>query len=106
MARRPRYNMQVEIPESARQSIDKLHEQTGLPKVQLVARLFEWFADQDEFLQLSMLNMVSPELQQDVAKMKLEQMARGEGTRRTIAKISSEQKDGDDAIRKRNRKAS
>jgi hypothetical protein len=86
MARR--YNMQVEIPAGARKALDQLQQQTGLPKVQLVGRLLDWFSDQDEFVQLSVLGVLSDSLKQDVARMKLEQMARGEGVGSTVDKLT------------------
>ena len=64
----------VPLNSRANAIIDKLRDDTGIPKVEAIARIVEWFAQQDRKFRLAILTR-DLETQRELARLSLVDMA-------------------------------
>lgn len=68
------YSIAVKLKPEALQNVSELNARTGLKKVQIVNRVINWFADQDELTQLSILGIFTDKTAAEVTQLVLAKM--------------------------------
>jgi hypothetical protein len=76
-AKRAVIRLQLDI--TAKQALDKLCERRGMTQIAVLSRLVKWFANQDEIVQASVLNLMSEERLGDLSRMMVQSMYGGAG---------------------------
>jgi hypothetical protein len=69
--------LRIELTPSAKEAINNLTDQAGMTQVALLSRLVEWFSHQTDMIQAAVLGQYPSEIQADIAKLILKQMASG-----------------------------
>jgi hypothetical protein len=69
------YTMQLNLRKETLAKLTALHKRTKIPKVQIGNRVLDWFAEQPELMQLTILGVFSEDDQRDVTRLLLERMA-------------------------------
>lgn len=76
--REKRYSMNINARPQTQEIIISESERTGMDRTELVTRILDWFARQDEGLRAMILGILPESLHVDVARAILEKMAAGE----------------------------
>lgn len=63
--------MRIELTGQAKQTLEHVSARHGMKQYQLMSRLFEFFASQDEGFQAAMVGAYAPAIQADVARLLL-----------------------------------
>lgn len=79
MDTRKPYNMTLRLADDTRLVLDDLNQRLGLPKTQLVRRLFDWFVAQPEEVRLVVLGAMSEETSIRTLRRVLAEMEAGAG---------------------------
>lgn len=61
--------MRLELTKSAKDTLDKLTELTGMTQVALMSRLVEWFTQQPELIQAAVLGGYPKEVHAELAQL-------------------------------------
>lgn len=69
----------ITLGPEAREVVEKLRQDTGIPNTEAVARLLEWFAGLDRKFRLALLNR-DASTRAELARLTLQDMARENGT--------------------------
>ena len=67
--------MRIELTPPAKSGLAKLCEQLGLTQVATTSRIIEWFSEQNDVVQSTVLGLYPEDLRADVPTMILKQMA-------------------------------
>lgn len=70
-----RYSLQTTLKKPTLELLNKTAERTGLSKTVIAERLFDWFSQQDELVQLRVLGVLSDELAGRLGQMIIKDMA-------------------------------
>ena len=73
MARR--FVIRIELTQSAKSKLSGLSEHNGMTQVSIMSRLVEWFTQQPDTIQASVLGRYPREIESDVATLILRRMA-------------------------------
>jgi len=68
--------MRVQMDSSAKELLDILSKKRGMTRVAVMSRLVHWFSRQDDFIQTSVLQILSQESMAILAKSKLKQFSK------------------------------
>jgi hypothetical protein len=69
--------LRIELTPSAKEALNSLTDQAGMTQVALLSRLVEWFSHQTDMIQSAVLGQYPSEIQADIAKLIMKQMAGG-----------------------------
>lgn len=81
--------MRLELTKTAKDTLDKLTELTGMTQVALMSRLLEWFTRQPDLIQAAVLGRYPREIEADVAQLILHRVSKGhdeDGTSRNASR--------------------
>jgi hypothetical protein len=67
--------MRIELSPPAKSGLAKMCEQLGMTQVATTSRLIEWFSEQNDIVQASVLGLYPADMQVDVPTMILKRMA-------------------------------
>ena len=67
--------MRIELSPPAKSGLAKMCEQLGMTQVATTSRLIEWFSEQNDLVQASVLGLYPADIQADVPTMILKSMA-------------------------------
>ena len=70
--------MRIELIPSAKSSLEEMCERLGMTQVSTTSRLIEWFAEQNDVVQATILRLYPEDFHADVPTMILKQMAADE----------------------------
>ena len=70
--------MRIELIPSAKSSLEEMCERRGMTKVSTTSRLIEWFAEQNDVVQATVLGLYPEGVHADVPTMILKRMATDE----------------------------
>lgn len=82
---RLRQNINIELADGAKEQLETVRSRNGMTQKELVARLINWFASQDQVVQQIILGQIPAQVAPDVAKLLLERIADEAPTRREQA---------------------
>ena len=68
--------MRIELTPGAKKAVSELSKKRGMTQVAVSSRLVEWFARQPESVQAAILGQYPAEIEADVAKIVLQQLAK------------------------------
>jgi len=72
---RLRQNINIELADGAKDQLERVRSRNGMTQKELVARLINWFSQQDHVVQQIILGQIPQEVAPDVAKLMLERIA-------------------------------
>ena len=72
---RLRQNINIELADGAKDQLERVRGRNGMTQKELVARLINWFSQQDHVVQQIILGQIPQEVAPDVAKLMLERIA-------------------------------
>src|SRR4051794_41342649 len=72
-AKRAVIRLQLDL--AAKQALDKLCERRGMTQIAVLSRLVKWFANQDEIVQASVLNLLSEAHLGDLSQILLKRLS-------------------------------
>ena len=72
----PRIILRIELTPAAKKRLNAFCDKAGMTQVAILSRMVEWFADQPEAVQRLIVGHIPKEIQQDVAKLMLKNMAK------------------------------
>lgn len=78
VARAKRVILNVDVPPSLTQKLRELSGETGISQREMVARILDWFFDETDVVQGTILRNIPKSLRVDVGRMALEKLAKGE----------------------------
>ncbi len=67
--------IKIAVEPEAKRSIDLAAQRYGMSQIELASRVYQWFATQDETVQVAILDLLPRGIRSDVAKMLLERIA-------------------------------
>lgn len=67
--------IKIAVEPDAKRSIDLAAQRYGMSQIELASRVYQWFAYQDEAVQVSILDLLPRGIRSDVARLLLERMA-------------------------------
>ena len=82
---RLRQNINIELADGAKEQLETVRARNGMTQKELVARLINWFAQQDQVVQQIILGQIPAQVAPDVAKLLLERIADEAPSRRDQA---------------------
>lgn len=69
--------VRIELTPQAKAHLNDLCDKAGMTQVAMLSRLVEWFAHQPETIRAAVLGQYPSEIQADVARLILRQLANG-----------------------------
>jgi len=72
----PRIILRIELTPGAKAKLNDFCERAGMTQVATLSRLVEWFSNQPGMVQRLVVGHIPKEMQQDVAKLMLKNMAK------------------------------
>lgn len=67
--------IRAELTPSAKTTLQKVCDERGMTQVSVMSRLVQWFAHQDQLVQVSVLGLVSEETTRKLGKELIERLA-------------------------------
>lgn len=67
--------VRIELTPNAKARLNELSDKAGMTQVSMLSRLVEWFANQSDMIQASVLGQYPKEIEPDIAKLILKRMA-------------------------------
>ena len=71
----PRQNINIEVIPGCKEQLKQLRQRNGMTQRELMARLIEWFCQQDQVVQQTVLGQIPESIAPDVARMLLARMS-------------------------------
>src|SRR2546423_14083221 len=71
----PRIILRIELTPKAKEHLEQISKRQGMTQVAMLSRVIEWYANQPEIIQRIIVGHLPSELQQDVARLVLRQIA-------------------------------
>ncbi|MFA7238239.1 MAG: hypothetical protein WC058_15370 [Phycisphaeraceae bacterium] len=78
--------IKIAVEPSAKQAIDEACRRYGMTQIEMASRIYRWFAEQEETIQASILEILPGSLAVDVARLALERIAQRPPTLAKAAK--------------------
>ncbi len=82
---RLRQNINIELADGAKKQLEHVRSRNGMTQKELVARLINWFSQQDQVVQQIILGQIPAQVAPDVARLMLERIADDAPARRDHA---------------------
>jgi hypothetical protein len=73
------YNVTITLNRAAMAVVDRVSDDTGVPKKRIMSLVFLWFAGQDDVLQKGILGLLPRGMEIDIVRMALDRMVRNAG---------------------------
>jgi len=67
--------LRIQLNLEAKEGLERICEQRGMTQISVMSRLMEWFVQQDEVIQLSVLRLLPAELAAPAARRLLERLS-------------------------------
>jgi hypothetical protein len=71
--------IRLQLDGAAKEKLDEVCDLRGMTQIAVLSRLVKWFANQDEVVQASVLNLMSEERLGDLSRMMVQSMYGGAG---------------------------
>jgi len=68
--------LRIELTPKAKEHLEQLSDRQGMTQVAMLSRVIEWYAHQPEIIQRIIVGHLPPEIEQDVARLVLRQLAK------------------------------
>jgi len=72
----PRIILRIELTPAAKSRLNDFCDKAGMTQVATLSRVVEWFADQPDAIQRLIVGHIPKEMQQDVARLMLKNLAK------------------------------
>jgi len=68
--------LRIELTPKAKEHLEQLSDRQGMTQVAMLSRVIEWYAHQPEIIQRIIVGHLPPEIEQDVERLVLRQLAK------------------------------
>jgi hypothetical protein len=71
--------MRIELTPKAKEHLEQISDRQGMTQVAMLSRVIEWYANQPEVIQRIIVGHIPPEIERDVARLVLRNIAKPAG---------------------------